>query len=164
MTRPINSYCRKNYINYNGIVDKIVKLSQPYGEESNGNQLYCDQKLKEIKAHIESHTNNVHIDINNNNFNGNNISNYECKLNPYFMSEQNNFRNSNSNNYFMLQPSISNNFREPLNFNNSINRYNASDLNNLNSIMPNLSLVNKSSSQFFLKLENNPSNSDLNNL
>jgi len=165
LTRPINSYCRKNYINYNGIVDKIVKLSQPYGEESNGNQLYCDQKLKEIKAHIESHTNNVHIDINNNNFNGNNISNYECKLNPYFMSnEQNNFRNSNSNNYFMLQPSISNNFREPLNFNNSINRYNASDLNNLNSIMPNLSLVNKSSSQFFLKLENNPSNSDLNNL
>ena len=162
LTRPINSYCRKNYINYNGIVDKIVKLSQPYGEESNGNQLYCDQKLKENKAIEESDNNNVHIDINNNN---NGIFNINSELKPphYFISsEQNNFRNSNS--YFMLQPTISNNFREPLNFNNSVTRYNASDLNNLNTFMPNLNLVNKSSSQFFLKLENNPSNSDLNNL
>ena len=26
----VNSYCRKNYVNIDGIVDKIVKLSQPY--------------------------------------------------------------------------------------------------------------------------------------
>ena len=26
----MNSYCEKNYINFHGIVDKIVKMSQPY--------------------------------------------------------------------------------------------------------------------------------------
>ena len=30
LSKPINSYCRKNYVNINGIVDNIVKLSQPY--------------------------------------------------------------------------------------------------------------------------------------
>ena len=40
LTKPINSYCRKNFINYSGIADKIVRLSQPYGMESNGNQLF----------------------------------------------------------------------------------------------------------------------------
>ena len=26
----MNSYCEKNYINIHGIIDKIVKMSQPY--------------------------------------------------------------------------------------------------------------------------------------
>lgn len=39
LAKPVNSYCRKNFVDYNGIVDKIIKLSQPYGEESNGNRL-----------------------------------------------------------------------------------------------------------------------------
>ena len=30
LKRPINSYCLKNYVNLSGIVDKIVRLSQPY--------------------------------------------------------------------------------------------------------------------------------------
>ena len=30
LSKPINSYYRKNYVNINGIVDNIVKLSQPY--------------------------------------------------------------------------------------------------------------------------------------
>ena len=30
LSKPVNSYCRKNYVNIDGIVDKIVKLSQPY--------------------------------------------------------------------------------------------------------------------------------------
>ena len=35
LTKPINSYCKRNYINYNGVVDKIVKLSQPYEKTNN---------------------------------------------------------------------------------------------------------------------------------
>ena len=30
LTKPVNSYCIKNYINIEGIIDKIVKMSQPY--------------------------------------------------------------------------------------------------------------------------------------
>jgi len=161
LTRPINSYCRKNYINYNGIVDKIVKLSQPYGEESNGNQLYCDQKLKENKdlEVLDKNDNNVHIDINNNN-NGNNFNNNDSKFPYYFKNNE----SSNLRSSLFQQNYMSNIFTDQLNMNNNISRYNASDLNNINPMMPNLSLFNKSSSQFFLKLENNPSNYNINNL
>ena len=161
LTRPINSYCRKNFINYNGIVDKIVKLSQPYGEESNGNQLYCDQKLKENKDQVELDSNNVQININNNN-NFNNINFYEFKYPHYLISsEQKKLRSYNN---LMLQSNPSNIFVDPLNINTSFNKYNVSELNNINSFFPNLGLVNKSSSQFSFKLENNPSNLNINNL
>ena len=30
LNKPKNTYCRKNYLNINGIVDKIVKMCQPY--------------------------------------------------------------------------------------------------------------------------------------
>ena len=154
LTRPINSYCRKNYINYNGIVDKIVKLSQPYGEESNGNQLYCDQKLKENKGQVELDNNNVHIDINNNN--------NDFKFSHFLVSSEPKYPKSYNN--FVLKSNSSNIFADQLFMNNNINRYNASDLNNINSFIPNLGLVNKSSSQFSFKLENNPSNLNINNL
>ena len=36
LTKPINKYCQKNYINTNGIVDKIVKKCQPYNINENG--------------------------------------------------------------------------------------------------------------------------------
>ena len=48
--------------------------------------------------------------------------------------------------------------------NQNINKYNISELNMQNSYMPSLNLVNRSSSQFSLKLENNQSNQNLNNL
>jgi len=35
LTKPINKYCQKNYINTNGIVDKIVKKCQPYNINEN---------------------------------------------------------------------------------------------------------------------------------
>ena len=53
LSKPINSFCRKDFIIYSGIADKIVRLSQPYGEESNGNQLIIEKKI---------------IDENNNNY------------------------------------------------------------------------------------------------
>lgn len=48
LTKPINSYCRKNFINYSSIADKIIRLSQPYGEQSNGNQLFMENNMAEI--------------------------------------------------------------------------------------------------------------------
>ena len=53
LSKPINSFCRKDFIIYSSIADKIVRLSQPYGEESNGNQLIIEKKI---------------IDENNNNY------------------------------------------------------------------------------------------------
>ena len=49
LNKPINSYCRKNFINYTSVADKIVRLSQPYGEESIGNQLFIEENENEIK-------------------------------------------------------------------------------------------------------------------
>ena len=53
LSKPINTFCRKDFIIYSGIADKIVRLSQPYGEDSNGNQLIIEKKI---------------IDENNNNY------------------------------------------------------------------------------------------------
>ena len=47
LTKPINTFCRKNFVNYNSIADKIIKMSQPYGEESNANQLIKEKILEE---------------------------------------------------------------------------------------------------------------------
>ena len=49
LNKPINSYCRKNFINYTSVADKIVRLSQPYGEESIGNQLFIEENENEMK-------------------------------------------------------------------------------------------------------------------
>ena len=161
LTRPINSFCRKNFINYNGVVDKIVKWSQPYGEESNGNQLYNNEKL------------NLNFNKNNNNFNdflnndylencdkenNNNNKNYLIYNNSYYIS------NNNINSNF-IQIYNSNFLEQPKNnFNNQNKiRYNFIDLNNQNSIYPNLNLFNRASSQMSLKLDNKPSNLSFNN-
>ena len=53
LNKPINSYCRKNFINYTSVADKIVRLSQPYGEESIGNQLFIEENENEIRKNEE---------------------------------------------------------------------------------------------------------------
>ena len=52
LTKPINSFCRKNFINYSSIADKIIRLSQPYGEESNANQLFQEKAKEEENNNI----------------------------------------------------------------------------------------------------------------
>ena len=52
LTKPINTYCRKNFVNYNSIADKIIKMSQPYGEESNANQLIKEKIMEENEKYI----------------------------------------------------------------------------------------------------------------
>ena len=76
LNKPINSYCRKNFINYTSVVDKIVRLSQPYGDESIGNQLFKEKENDEIKKNEENEKkrfgNYLFPDLN-----------YPYSLNPY---------------------------------------------------------------------------------
>ena len=56
LNKPINSYCRKNFINYTSVADKIVRLSQPYRKESKesiDNQLFIQENENEIKKNEE---------------------------------------------------------------------------------------------------------------
>ena len=54
LNRCFNSYCRKNFINYNGIADKITKMSQPYGEGSNANKLEDNEQFNSNNGIIEN--------------------------------------------------------------------------------------------------------------
>ena len=141
LARPINSFCRKNYINYNGVVDKIVKLSQPYGEESNGNQLYTEI--------LNENNNNKYNDIliNRNNFN-NEIRSEQVGLS----NELTNIKKNNNS----LQLVMPNNFNEKNYLMNNlyINKYNNGDLNNFNLYASSLNLDNRGISQFSLKSNN----------
>ena len=90
LTKPINSYCRKNFINYSGIADKIIRLSQPYGEESNGNKLLEENNVEETinnnegkkMEDYETFKANYNISNINNNIDINRINNLGS-LNPY---------------------------------------------------------------------------------
>ena len=111
LTKPINSYCRKNFINYNGIADKIVRLSQPYGEESNGNKLLeennegeknlnnDDKKMEDFGSfkanyNISNINNNNNIDINRiNNLGSLNPYNGRNSINIYLPGQFGNNRN-----------------------------------------------------------------------
>ena len=99
LTKPINSYCRKNFINYSGIADKIVRLSQPYGMESNGNQLIYEKNLKN-----DNDVNNDNLNkLDDNDFskvklsNINDVNNIDYnKINNLVSSFPYNIRNINS--------------------------------------------------------------------
>ena len=136
LNRPINSYCRKNFINYNGIVDKIVKLSQPYGNESNGSQL---------KYNEQYHSNNGIIDNN------------EIKLNSnksVIDIEENEYNHLKYN--LIMQPMISNTYSQKPKITGNYSPYQSriciEEINNCN--LTDLNLPNKKSSQLFLKLDN----------
>ena len=45
LSKPTNTYCRKNYINLDGIIDKIVYMSHPYSKNSSN----YSKKKNEIK-------------------------------------------------------------------------------------------------------------------
>ena len=155
ITKPINSYCKQNYINYNAIVDKIAHMSQPYGEESNGIQLYNNEYLKLKMNKKNDLAFNLQGDFKNADF---------------FPNYQNNNQNYNNNiNSQIFQTSIlkiDNDFcQNDINsINNNKNKYNNIEYNNNQSCyLPSLNLVNKPSFQYSLKFENNFSNNDFNN-
>jgi len=72
LSKPINTYCRKNYINFNGIIDKIVKSSHPYfkpdfSEKSNDKDKKTETKTSAQKDEYDNlfyFINNQKDDIN----------------------------------------------------------------------------------------------------
>ena len=136
LNKPINSYCRKNNILYNGVVDKIVKWSQPYCQENNANQLNNDEQLnlntkndifinikgdykeEEFLSPFPAEQSNNNIDLIPNNSFNNNINNSLFQINNYNFREQNkesvnlfslDLNNIPSSQYFKLENNISNN-------------------------------------------------------
>ena len=151
LTRPINSYCRHNFIYYNGVVDKIVKWSQPYGAESNGNQLNNDD-LYLINDNNNENLNEIPIQKK-----GNDLAhvyiNYDSIKNT---------ANINYNSFYNnLQPIQFSDFNEQgrnyINENNpNMRNYIMNDMNYPNNYyFSNLNLMNKSNSQFSFKSRKN---------
>ena len=159
LTKSINSYCRKNFINYNGIVDKIVKWSQPYGDQSNGNELYNDEQLNLNKN--KKNINNNKDSNKDNNKDNNLLFDFKEEYISPFHTEQNKTNNIiNNNSYNLLPPIISSAFNDQgkfsINNNSYINKYIVPDINNQNMYLPNsLNLVKGNSSRLSLKSDNN---------
>lgn len=57
LNKPKNTYCRKNYLNINGIVDKIVKMCQPYFMNKPRRTTNARQKKKNSKKQIDKKNN-----------------------------------------------------------------------------------------------------------
>lgn len=112
LIKPINSYCRKNFINYTSITDKIIRYSQPYGSESNGNQLFIQKKLDDenkIKEEKEKRNNylfgdNYGMYINPNAFsvNINEVNKFNQIKNMSIIAEKKNFKQIGANMPTML--------------------------------------------------------------
>ena len=58
LSKPINTYCRKNYLNFQGIIDNIVKLSQPYYKDILNQKKANNKKLKKKKFIIKTNKTN----------------------------------------------------------------------------------------------------------
>ena len=88
LTKPINSFCRKNFINYNNIVDKIFNSTQTYQSKNN-------KKTK-------NNNNDNNININNNIINNNVLNNIneenEEKKEKFILPM--NYLNPNHNSFF----------------------------------------------------------------
>ena len=139
LNKPHNTYCKKNFIDFNGVVDKIVQLSQPYGEENQGNliketifgdsQIFDNNKDNNNKDNNNNNNkiNNNKINNNNNNLENNNI----IDINQIFKNSDNNNIN-NINNINNVNINNINNNEENNNFNKNDNNNNINIKNDSN--------------------------------
>ena len=63
LIKPANSYCRKNYIKFKGIIDKIIKLSHPYDKNEKSNNLNKHNNKQNIKENINDEIDNFTKEI-----------------------------------------------------------------------------------------------------
>ena len=79
-----NSFCQVNFIDFDSVVDKIIRLSHPYGEENKGSNLKVHIKEENLIDNVNNKTNET-----NNEFisllNNNNSNNYLIKGNSSFI-------------------------------------------------------------------------------
>ena len=130
LSKPVNTYCRKNYLNFQGIIDNIVKLSQPYYKDILNQKKANNKKLKKKKFIIKTNkTNEIEkkentqpyhepdktVDFENCLSNFNNKQNFEYinnleynHLNGIMDTDENNFTNQNLNLWNLDSLSFSN--------------------------------------------------------
>jgi len=126
LNKPHNLYCKQNYIDYNGVVDKIMELSQPYKGDSREIQLKT-KKLKEIDSLLESKntkTNDAvnNSDIKNSNFDLNFFNNSTLGKN-YIGESFNKYNINDGGNYSYIKNNINNSNKYTF-FNSNINNDN----------------------------------------
>ena len=176
LNKPHNTYCKKNFIDFNGVVDKIVQLSQPYGEENQGNliketifgdsQVFNDNNKDNNNNNNDNKKNNNNLENNNiidinqiyknsDNNNINNINNIN-KVNNNNNNEENNNFNKNDNN------NIINNKDSNLTFEDMISKSNINNINNNNNIFINNNSINPFFSRSLSILGLNENNNSLN--
>ncbi len=128
LNKPHNTYCKFDFIDYNGVVDIIYKLSQPYGDENKGGKI----RVKEENSYDNINIANININNLNNNYNM-----YKININDI---NKNNQKNLISNNNFNLESNIKNS--------KIISNINLPNNNNSNLLLPrpSLNMIKKESS------------------
>ena len=147
LNKPHNTYCKKNFIDFNGVVDKIVQLSQPYGEENQGN-LIKETLFGDYKQILYNNNDNSKINIINNNQNNNNniINIIDNNKNDFNIidNNKNDFNNKNDNcNNIKIKNESNLTFEDIIGKNN----INSSLINNNNN--NNININNTSANLFF---------------
>jgi hypothetical protein len=173
LKRPYNSYCKNNFIDYNGAVDRILHMSLPYNENSKhqdnkniNNALTEDGESQTKKkkfiisfkvekppiTYSNIKNNQIITNSDNNETTENinkNIENINNNKNKN-LQNQNNFKNNNNNNF--LYPQLSNTEN---NINNFVQQQ-SSNLNNINySIFNNASFNNLNNQNNFYQNNQN---------
>ena len=109
LSKPINTYCKINYINIQGIIDQIVKTTQPYFKSKTNNVRYkitnydanklMTEKVNEKNAEVDAPytcKNLINLDegfIKSNKINFDEIKDLGFE-NPYYMDDFNENDNS----------------------------------------------------------------------
>ena len=127
LNRPVNTFCRKNFIDYNGVVDKIVKLSQPYGDKSNGNKIKINE---EWEINPSSNQDNKIKQDNEANIIKNSSNLVSNNFDPFYFNFSNNLINKNVSNNLNLNINM-----QPSFVFNSVNRKDSGNLFQLRNIM-----------------------------
>ncbi len=147
LNKPTNSFCKKNFIDFNGIVDKIVKLSQSYSDNKTQNIKLRVREESVLDGLENSFKNNI-----NNNYNNslNKKSNYPSE-NRFFNFDVSTIPNINSN--LRNQKDISNIL--PKQESNNLISFRTSILSNNSRISDDNDLYDLNSNKNFSLLNNN---------
>ena len=147
LNKPTNSFCKKNFIDFNGIVDKIVKLSQSYSDNKTQNIKVRVREESVLDGLENSFKNNI-----NNNYNNslNKKSNYPSE-NRFFNFDVSTIPNINSN--LRNQKDISNIL--PKQESNNLISFRTSILSNNSRISDDNDLYDLNSNKNFSLLNNN---------
>lgn len=158
LVKPINIYCRQNYLDLNFIVDEILNMSIPYSEtrKEKNNSDDLSQQISSL--------NNVSVNNNNNNINNNNNkgiisstannNSLNNMLNPLIPAQQQN----NNNTYLSAFNNPNNNgINNLMNFNPGLNGF-PNNNNYINNRNTNISMLGKKT------LNNDKPNFDKQNL